>query len=161
MWNQIVAVLAILIALTYVVEQILTRVFHIRLPRRRGNLGRDLAPLLAFTGILLLVLSSVDAYRRAAIESLLLGLGLGIFISLVLLAAGAFQANVAPRGVIGIVRTYGIALALAVIGISLAVRVIGPTAQVFVEGTASMLVMGLGFVLFMRAREEPRAANKS
>lgn len=161
MWNQIVAVLAILIALIYIVEQILTRFFHIRLPKRRSTLARDLVPVLVFVGILLFALSFVEAYRRATIESWLIGLGVGVLLTMLILATGVFQQNVSARGTLGILRTYGIVMALVIIGVYLAVRLIGPTAQVLLEGTASIFALGMGLVLFLRGREQPSPANKS
>lgn len=161
MWNQIVAVLAILIALIYIVEQILTRFFHIRWPKRASTLARDLTPVLVFVGILLFALSLIEAYRREALESWLMGLGTGAFVSLILLASGMVQQNVSPRGIMGIIRVIAIPVAVGLIAASLAVRFIGPTAQVFLEGAASVFAMGVALVLFLRSREQPRPANKS
>lgn len=151
MWGQIVAAFAILIAASYVVEKIFFR-NRTRAARPKNYLSRDVAPLIAFAGILLIVLSFVEALRRVALEPWLLGIAFGVIVCAIALAAGILRQDVSVRGAFSWLRAYGIALFFALIGIYLAVRVIGTLLQVFVEGAFSIFVIGIALALFARTR---------
>lgn len=149
MWSQIVAVLAILIGISYVIEKIF---FRNRKSRRRVQFGRELIPLIVLTGILLTVLSFIEAYRRESIEPWLWGLAFGTVLSLLALASGLIQGATA-RGAFTVVRVYGVAAIVVLIGIYIAVRLIGASAQVFAEGTLSVGMFGAAVVLAARTRD--------
>ena len=151
MWGQIVAAFAILIAASYAVEKIFFR-NRVRVARSKNYLSRDLAPLIAFAGILLIVLSFIEAFRRVAIDSWLWGAAFGVIVCAIAVATGILRQDVSVRGAFSWLRAYGIALFFALFGIYLAVRVIGTLLQVFVEGAFSIFVIGIALALFARAR---------
>jgi ABC-type sulfate transport system permease component len=90
----------------------------------------------------------------------MVGLAAGLVVTVIALAAGLFQQNLSPRGAVSLLRAYGVIVAVALIGMYLAVRVIGPVAQVFVEGAASVIMLGAAFAFSLRGRvPEPGAAK--
>ncbi|MBI5650825.1 MAG: hypothetical protein HZC40_10350 [Chloroflexi bacterium] len=158
MWNYIVAAFAILIAATFVIEKI----FYRNKPRtapRRMVWSRELAALVAFAGVLLIVLSFAEAMRQAALASWLWGIGFGALVAVIALASGVFQTRVSARGAMSVLRAYGIALIIAVVGIYLAMRVIGATFQIFFQGGLSVFALGASIAMF--ARGQPNSEKPS
>ena len=159
MWGQIVAALAILIALSWALEKLLWR--NRPRPARSRDWGREFAPLVGFVGILLVALSLVEAFRRVAFEPWLGGVVFGGIVVAIAAATGVFGQSISARGVLSAARAAGLALIFTIIGIYFAVRVIGALAQVFIESALSVFALGAAVGLFLRARDrDARVENK-
>ncbi len=159
MWTNIILTLVMLIALTYLIQWLV--------PSTRGRPGaarqymrHDIAPIVGFFGLVLLVLSFAESARLLATLAWALGAGFGLVAALGLWIALTFwwglprpavQRRASPvRILFRIVRTYGIVILVGLLGLNLAVRLFGPAIEVFISGALGVLVISAAAAVFRR-----------
>ena len=167
MWTRVVGSLVVLVLVTFVIQALLPRRARGRKIASAQYLRWDIAPLLGFFGLVLLVLSLVEAGRQEVIVAWGWGGGLGLVAGIGLWVALAYwrsQPSYAAssakspstlRILWRIVSTYGIVLVVALLGMNLAIRWIGAALEVFLAGALAIFVIALSIALFTRAREQP------
>ena len=153
MWSQIVVALFLLVIATYVLELFLPRS---RQGQSRTSARWDVAPMLGFFGILVLALSLMEAYRRALIEAWGWGILLGVILGIAVWVGAQAQpvAPVQKKGsalwvTLRFLRTYGIAIIVAVIGIYAASKIFGSIIEVFVSGALGVLIIAIAVRIFV------------
>ena len=154
MWNQIVGTLVFLIVATYLVQ--------LFVPRARGNANQrrtnakwDIAPIVGFFAVLVLVLSFTEALRRSVIDSWAWGLALGLVIGIIFWVGSANLPSIPAQrpgsaliATYRFLRAYGIYILFGIIGTYVAVRVIGAVVEVFIAGAASVLMFAIALRMF-------------
>ncbi len=157
MWTQIVGGLLFLIVGTYAVQ--------LFMPRSYSNTGRtsarmDVAPALGFFGVLLLVLSLVEAIRSSMIEAWVWGiavgviLGIGAWIALgYRIPAPVQKSKSALLATFRLVRVLAMPVIVALIAIYLAERILGPVVQVLVANAFGIMLMVIALRIFVGVRK--------
>ncbi len=163
MWNQIINLFLILIAATFIVQFFLPR--PAQPSPRRTNLQWDIAPLIAFFGVLLVGLAFVESLRQHVIEAWALGSGIGVLGAIsVGIARATRQESVAPpksswRTILQTMRTVGVSVAVVALSAYLAIRFFGAAVEVFLAGAFGIVLIGIGILVF--ADTQSALARKS
>jgi hypothetical protein len=163
MWIRIVEGLLLLIVLSFAIQWVLPRNMKTRKAPARQYMRRDVAPVLGFIGLLVLVLSFVEAYRDGMVLAWGWGGGLGIVASIVLWViliylwgqpAPPARKNPSSLGLaIRIIRTYALPFFLVLLGLNVAIRLMGSTAEVFLSGALGIFVIATAVAIFAGARQ--------
>jgi hypothetical protein len=150
LWTQIVGALVLLIVLSYLIQWLLPRGKSKAMARRR-YLRWDVAPLVAFFGTVLLVLSFAQAVE--ANDMILWGGGavFGLIVSGGAWTLGLYRSNPVTGkrpGLLQTVRRYGTLVIGSSIGLYLAVRIFGVPLQVLVAGMLGVCAIVFALALF-------------
>jgi hypothetical protein len=164
MWMRIVGSLLLLIVLSFAVQWVLPRSMRTRQGPSRQYLRRDVAPVLGFIGLLLLVLSFVEAFRSGTVLVWGWGGGLGIIASIILWVVLTYlwgqpapPARKKPSSLglaIRIIRTYALPFLFLLLGLNVAVRLMGSTVEVFLSGALGIFVIAAAVAIFAGAKPQ-------
>jgi hypothetical protein len=150
LWAQIVGALVLLIVLSYLIQWLLPRGKSKAMARRR-YLRWDVAPLVAFFGAVLLLLSFAQAVEANDMLQWGGGAVFGLIVSGGGWTLGIYRSNpVAGKrpGLLQIVRRYGTPVIGASIGLYLAIRFFGAPVQVLVAGMLGVCAIIFALVIF-------------
>jgi hypothetical protein len=160
LWTQIVGTLVVLIVLSYLIQWLVPRGKSKAMARRR-YLRWDVAPLVAFFGAVLLVLSFAQAIESSTLALWGWGALLGLVISGGAWMLGLYRPNQGSDKRLGLlqsIRRYGPPVIGVSIGLYLAVRIFGTALQVLVAGTLGVCAILFAVALF--AGNKPIAEEK-
>ena len=150
LWTQIVGTLVVLIVLSYLIQWLVPRGTS-KVVARRRYLRWDIAPIVAFFGVVLLALSFALAVESNAIVPWGLGAVFGLILSGGAWVFGLFRQNQPTgkrAGILQIIRRYGPPIIGAAIALYLAVRIFGAVLEVFVAGTFGVCAIVVAMALF-------------
>ncbi|MBI3914569.1 MAG: hypothetical protein HY327_10360 [Chloroflexi bacterium] len=157
MFTRLIEIVAILFIAVWFFQVFLVRA-RARTMTPRQYARYDLAPILAFFGAILLVLSFVEATRREAIDAWSWGIGLGFLMSGGTWVVMVYRSNLpaiagasAWRAVWRFARTYGTFALIAFLGVYLSVRVVGAALGVFLAAGLGMLLITIAVAVFTGA----------
>jgi hypothetical protein len=156
MWTNIVAAMVLLVIATWLIERLL-------LGKRKGPardyVTRDIVPIIAFFGFLILALSFVEALHRDVVAAWGLGIACGLLMCVVVwIALGYRERQPARARVSGVravwryLRTYGLTALFVILGIYLAIRFIGVVVGIFVASALGALMLSMAIAVFAGAR---------
>jgi hypothetical protein len=126
----------------------------------------DVAPLVGFLGIVLLVLSLVEAIRQEILVAWgggsALGLigGLSMWIALTHMAGSPFAPSVSspPRkrrsflgGIWHHVRTFGPPLLVGLVTVNIVIRIVGPGVEIFLAAALGVAIVAVAVIVFASA----------
>ena len=160
LWTQIVGTLEVLIIESNLMQWLVPRGKSKAVARRR-YLRWDIAPLVAFFGAVLLVLSFAQAVANDILAPWGGGAVLGLIASGGAWTLGLYRPNPVTGkrpGLLQTVRRYGPPVIGVSIGLYLAVRIFGTALQVLVAGTLGACAILLAVALF--AGNKPIAEEK-
>ena len=129
--------------------------FFLRRVKNRPSIFWEIAPVIGFVGVILLLLAFAEGLRSAMLEAWRWGLAIGVVLAL--LAAVIWRARAGVRGGektsgwrawVRIAQTYGLAFLLGVFGIALGARVIGALFEVFIASALGVLAIGAAAGIF-------------
>ena len=161
LWTQIVGTLVVLIVLSYLIQWLVPR-GKANATARRRYLRWDIAPLVAFFGAVLLVLSFAQAVANDILAPWGGGAVLGLIASGGAWMLGLYRSNPASGKRLGLlqsIRRYGPPVIGVSIGLYLAVRIFGTALQVLVAGTLGVCAILFAVALF--AGNKPIAEEKN
>jgi cobalamin synthase len=144
----------LLVVATYLIQWLVPHSKSKAVPRRQ-YLRWDIAPVVAFFGVLLLVLSFAEAARRDYIAPWGWGIALGLLISAGVWVLMAYRQNRAARGRMGIwqsIQRYGTLVIALAIGLYLAVRVFGAALEVLAAAALGLFVLAAAVAMFVGNR---------
>jgi hypothetical protein len=150
LWAQIVGALVLFIVLSYLIQWLLPRGKSKAMARRR-YLRWDVAPLIAFFGAVLLILSFAQAVEANDILQWGGGAVFGLIVSGGAWTLGMYRPNPVTSkrpGWLQIVRRYGTLVIGVSIGLYLAIRFFGAPVQVLVAGTLGACAIVFALALF-------------
>lgn len=160
-WTRIVGGLVFLVVVSYVVQWFLPKQPRARRMNPRQFARWDIAPLLGFFGVLLLLLSGVQAAQQADLSAWLWGIGAGALIGVfgwIALAQTARSTTTRAqpsmlRIALWLVRTYGLFFLIAFLALNLAVRWLGAALELFMAGGLGAIILIGALALFSTARK--------
>jgi len=150
LWARIVGALVLLVVLSYLIQWIVPR-GKSKTTARRRYMRWDVAPLVAFFGAALLVLSFAQAVESDAIAQWGWGAVFGLIVSGGAWTLGLYRANPVTGkrpSLLQTARRYGTLVIGASIGLYLAVRIFGAAMQVLAAGTLGVCAILFAVALF-------------
>lgn len=150
LWTQIVGGLLLLIILSYLIQWLLPR-GKSKAQARSRYLRWDVAPLVAFIGVILLGLSFAQAVQANDIVQWGGGAVFGLIVSGGAWMRGMYRPNPVPGKRLGVLQTarrYGTVVIGLSIGLYLGVRFFGAPLQVLVAGTFGVCAIVFAVALF-------------
>ncbi len=162
MWTRIVGALVLLVAVSYIIQWLLPKQTRGRRISSRQYVMWDVAPLLGFFGLLLLLLSGIAAVQQSNWIAWLWGGGIGILIgavSWIALAQTAPPATAraqpsALRIALTLVKTYGLFVLIAFLVLNLAVRWLGAAFELFMASGLGAVILVGALAIFSAARRK-------
>ena len=150
-WTRIVGALALLIAVTYLIQWLMPRGKSKGVPRRQ-YLRWDIAPTVGFFGAVLLALSFAQAATSQAIQPWAWGAAFGLVFSASAWVWSAYRRQRAAPERFSVWRSaqrYGTLVIATVIGLYVAVRVFGAPLEVFAAAALGVFVVALAAAMFV------------
>lgn len=170
MWTRIVGALLVLIVATFAIQWVLPRNARGRGISARQYLLYDITPIIAFFGVLLILLSLVEAARLGFIYAWSWGGGLGLLASIGFWLARPYAWQPPAAGkrepvwrlAWRLVRTFGPILLVVLIVLNLLTRWLGPIVEVFAAGAFGIfvVVIALLFLVELLRRSAPVSMNE-
>ncbi|MDE3088350.1 MAG: hypothetical protein KGJ80_03040 [Chloroflexota bacterium] len=151
-WTRIVGVLGALVIATYLIQWLVPR-RQTQESLRLSFLRWDIAPVVAFFGVLVLALSLAEAARQDVIAQWGAGIALGFIVSAGAWALTRYRRNAArPKGAWQYLRQYGALGPASALVLYLSVRVLGAALEVFIAGAIGMIVIAIAAAVFFGNR---------
>ncbi len=163
MWTRIVGGMVVLLVASFAVQWVLPRSMRARRPASRQYLKKDVAPVLGFFGLLLVVLSLIQAVRNGMLIAWGSGGGLGLVASVVLWVALVYlwgqpeppvrKKESSIRVALRIIRSFGLPFILCLLVVNIAVRVLGIVAEIFLAGAFGIFIVAIAVAVYFAAAQ--------